>query len=607
MPRNPGGPNPNSRNTDGPSLIGPSTDSPTLSVAVLAALTEASACSSLPVDQGGFNMASDYTVGDLVAEFLSACGVTTVFGIASVHNIPMLDAIGRRNTIRFMMARGELGGAHMADGYARVAGGLGVIFSSTGPGAANAVGGLIEAHFAGSPVLHITGQTSTRHVDRELGTVHDPADQLGMLASVCKAAYRIRSAQNAIGVLTRAAVDALSAPMGPVSVEVPIDLQRQKIDRPALLDNFVLPLPTPRTPTGPELDELAARVMAAERPMLWLGNGAKQAGGPAARLLEMGFGMVTSFNGRGTVPEDHPRNLGGLTGNGLPLVSDFYRTVDLCLVVGCRLRGHETGDFALKLPDNLIQVDSDPAANGRTYPSRYFVCGDARATLEGLVSRIEGKLRVAPGYTQEFAALKLAAQREFIATLGAYGSFSEQLRKVMPKDAIWARDVTQSNTTWGNRVFPIYQPNQNVYPVGAGIGQGLPLGIGAAAAAGERKTVIMTGDGGFFLNVGELWTAVQEKLDMVVIVMNDRGYGVIKRIQDATAQGRRFYADLQGPDLSRLAALSDIPYFRCERADTFGDTVAQALAVKGLTMVEVDMTAVGEFPAYYPFNQKPAA
>src|SRR5471032_664631 len=217
-------------------------------------------------------MASDYTVGDLVAEFLSACGVTTVFGIASVHNIPMLDAIGRRNSIRFMMARGELGGAHMADGYARVNQGLGVIFSSTGPGAANAIGGLIEARFAGSPVLHITGQTSTRYADRGMGPVHDPVDQLGMMASVCKGAYRIRSAQNALGTLTQAAAEALSAPMGPVSVEVPIDLQRAKIERPAMLDSFVLPLPTPRVPTSAELDELAARVIAAKRPMLWLGN-----------------------------------------------------------------------------------------------------------------------------------------------------------------------------------------------------------------------------------------------------------------------------------------------------------------------------------------------
>ena len=311
-------------------------------------------------------MASDYTVGDLVAEFLAACGVTTVFGIASVHNIPMLDAIGRRNAIRFMMARGELGGAHMADGYARVNGGLGVIFSSTGPGAANAIGGLIEARFAGSPVLHITGQTATKHADREMGTVHDAFDQLGMMRSVSKSAYRIRSAQNAIGVLTRAAVDALSAPMGPVSIEVPIDLQRAKIERPAILDNFVLPLEVPRTPTDAELDELAARVLAAKRPLLWLGNGAKNAGTAAAKLLDLGFGMVTSWNGRGTVPEDHPLNLGGLTGNGLPMVTDFYKTLDLCLVVGCRLRGHETGDFAVQPPENLIQIDSDPFANGRT-------------------------------------------------------------------------------------------------------------------------------------------------------------------------------------------------------------------------------------------------
>ena len=551
-------------------------------------------------------MPTDYTVGDLVAEFLSACGVTTVFGIASVHNIPMLDAIGRRNTIRFMMARGELGGAHMADGYARVNQGLGVIFSSTGPGAANTIGGLIEARFAGSPVLHITGQTSTKYVDRDMGAVHDPIDQLGMMASVCKGAYRIRSAQNALGVLTRAAVEALSAPMGPVSVEVPIDLQRAKLDRPAMLDNFVLPLPPPRVPTDSELDELATRVIAAKRPLLWLGNGAKQAGSAAAKLLDMGFGMVTSFNGRATVPEDHPRNLGGLTGSGMPIITDFYKTVDLCLVVGCRVRGHETNDFQVQLPTNIVQIDADPRANGRTYASQFFICADAKATLEGLVSRIEGKLKVAPSYIEEFTELKRNAQKIFIDTLGTYGTFSPQLRKVMPQDAIWARDVTQNNTTWGNRVFPLNAPNQNVYPVGAGIGQGLCLGIGAAAAAGDRKTVVMTGDGGFFLNVGELWTAVQENLDMTVIVMNDRGYGVIKRIQDATAQGRRFYADLESPDLGKLAALSDIPYFRCSRADTFGDTVAKALAIKGLTMVEVDMTAVGEFPPYYPFNQKPA-
>lgn len=549
-------------------------------------------------------MASDYTVGDLVAEFLSACEITTAFGIASVHNIPMLDAIGRRNAIRFMMARGELGGAHMADGYARASGGLGVLFSSTGPGAANAVGGLFEARFAGSPVLHITGMTATKFADREMGTVHDPYDQLAMLRSVCKSAYRVRAAQQAMGVLTRAAVDALSAPKGPVSVEVPIDLQREKIERPAMLDGFVLPLPPPRVPSDGELAELATRVAAAKRPMMWVGAGAAHAGSAVHQMLDLGFTMVNSTNGKGIVSEEHPLNLGALHGNGMPEVQAFYRGVDLLLAVGTRLRGHETGEFAVKLPDNVVQIDVDPMANGRTYANRYFVCGDAKTTLEALLPRIEGRLRVDSAYHAEFAAVKQAARSNFLATLGVYGTFPAQLRAVMPKDAIWVRDVTQNNTTWGNRIFAVGNPRNSVLPTGAGIGQGLQLGIGAAAAANGRKTVVMTGDGGFFLNVGELWTAVQEKLDLTVIVMNDRGYGVIKRIQDATQQGRRFFADLQGPELSKLAALSDIPYFRCDRAETFGETVGKAIAVNGLTLVEVDMNAVGEFPPYYPFNQR---
>ena len=552
-------------------------------------------------------MASDYTVGDLVAEFLSQCGVTTAFGIASVHNIPMLDAIGRRNAIRFVMARGELGGAHMADGYARVCGGLGVIFSSTGPGAANAIGGLIEARFSGTPVLHITGQTATKFVDREVGTVHDAPDQLGMLRSVSKSAYRIRSTQQAIGVLTRAAVDALTPPTGPVSVEVPIDLQRAPVERPAIFDGFVLPLPPPRVPSDIELDELAARVVAAKRPMLWLGSGARRASGAVHKLLDLGFTMINSINGKGTVSEEHPMNLGGLHGNGMPKVQQFYQTVDLLLAVGTRLRGQETGDFAIRLPPNIIQIDVDPLANGRTYANTWFVCGDAQATLEALLPRIEGHMKLDPSYRSDFTALKRTARADFLATLGAYGSFPEQLRPVMPKDAIWVRDVTQSNTTWGNRIFPVYSPNQSVFPVGAGIGEGLSLGLGAAAAANGRKTVCMTGDGGFFLNVGELWTAVQENLDLSVIVMNDRGYGVIKRIQDVTAEGRRFFADLQGPDLGQLAALAGIPFWKVQSADAFGGTVAKSIAHKGPSLVEVDMTSVGEFPAYYPFNQRPAA
>ena len=160
-------------------------------------------------------MTDNYTVGDLVAEFLQACGVETAFGVISVHNIPMLDGIGRRNAIRFVMARGEAGAGHMADAHARARDELSVLFTSTGPGAANAVGALVEARFAGAPLLHLTGQTATGNLGRHQGAVHDVADQLGMLKSVSKSAHRIISAQTAFATLCTAAAEALTPPTGP--------------------------------------------------------------------------------------------------------------------------------------------------------------------------------------------------------------------------------------------------------------------------------------------------------------------------------------------------------------------------------------------------------
>jgi acetolactate synthase-1/2/3 large subunit len=549
---------------------------------------------------------SAYNVGDLVAEFLSRIGVTTCFGIVSVHNIPMLDGIGRRNAIRYVMARNEMGGAHMADAYARVSGHLGVMFSSTGPGAANTVPGLVEAQFAGSPVLHITGQTATRFIDRDMGTVHDVPGQTAMLAAVCKAAFRIRSAQEALGVLTQAAALALTPPMGPVSLEIPIDIQRTPIPRPAQLDTLVLPVPPPLPPSEAALDEAAEILARARRPMLWLGNGAKLARAEAMALMGLGFGAVSSWNGRGTVPEDHPMTLGGLHGNGSPRVQEFYRSVDAMLVVGSRLRGHETMDFSLKLPETLVHVDVDPRANGRTYANAAFVCGDAGLVMAGLARRLQGRLQLDPGFAADFAEMKRRALSEYRETLGPYADFPAELRRALPRDALWVRDVTISNSSWGNRIFPVYGPRDAVHPVSAAIGPGLPMGIGAALAGAQggkaRKAIAMVGDGGFALNQTELWTAVQERAELVVMVMNDRGYGVIKHIQGALQDGRMFFGDLQGPDFQKLAAVAGLPGFKVSRTEELAETVAKAIATPGPSLVEVDMTAIGTFPPYAPYN-----
>ncbi len=549
-----------------------------------------------------------YTVGDLVAEFLGAAGVTTAFGIVSIHNIPILDAVGRRNRIRFIPARGEAGGGHMADAYARVTGGLGVLVTSTGPGAANAIGALAEAQFAGSPVLHITGQTATRFLQRDTGAVHHVRGQGAMLAAVCKSVHRINVAEEAFGVLLAAAADALSAPTGPVTIEIPTDLQRAPIARPAALDRLVLPIRPAVVPAEADLDAAAEWLATKTRPMMWLGNGAKGARAPALAMLELGFGAVTSWNGRGTVAEDHPRTLGGMHGNGAPAIEAFYATCDAMLVVGSRLRGHETLDGTLRLPKALMAVDIDARADGRHYVTEHFVAGDAALVLAGLAKRLVGRIAVDPAFGDDLAAARAKAHAAYREELGPYADFPAMLRAAMPRDAIWVRDATVAGATWAHRMMPVYGPRDSIYPVGAAIGPGLSFGIGAALAAAPagRKTVMMAGDGGFSMNMSELFTAAQEGADFCAIVMNDGIYAAIGHIQDAFQDGRRFFGELRHPDLLGLAALAGIQAWRVSRAEDFGATVTRALATPGPTLIDVDMRAIGAVPAYGPYRKKTA-
>jgi acetolactate synthase-1/2/3 large subunit len=254
-----------------------------------------------------------------------------------------------------------------------------------------------------------------------------------------------------------------------------------------------------------------------------------------------------------------------------------------------------------------VQIDIDPLAQGRTYASEFFLCADAGATLDRLADAIKGKIKVDKGLAGDIAALKERTTENYRRAQAPYDGFPAILRKAMPKDAIWVRDVTLSNSTWGNRIFPLYDPSQNIYPVGAAIGPGLQLGIGAAIGGGGRKVVCMCGDGGFFLNVTELWTAAQENADVCFLVMNDKGYGVIRHIQDELYGGRRYFHDLKGPSLEALARVAGLHYGKVSKVSELGDRVTEALAVGGPSLVEVDMDAIGPYPPYFkppPYAQK---
>ena len=546
-------------------------------------------------DPTGSSARPQVTVGAVVAAFLEQCGVKAAFGVISIHNMPILDALAQRGQIRFVMARGEAGAGNMADAYARSTSSLGVCVTSTGPAAGNIAGSLVEAYTAGAPLLHLTGQIETPYLDKNLSYIHEAPDQLTMLNAVSKAAFRVRSAETALSTLKKAVQVAMTAPTGPVSVEIPIDIQQTVVDMPR--DLATLPI-TVSVPSETAIDALADRLATARRPLLWLGGGARQAGAPVQRLKALGFGIVTTVQGRGIVPEDDPASLGAY--NIHKPVEAFYQSCDAMLVVGSRLRSNETLKYELKLPHPLYRVDVDAAQQGRCYADDGFVCGDAVLVLTGLADRLEAR-----GYkaTSELLVDLRKAHDEAVRSLheglGAYSALVQQLQQIAGQHFNWVRDVTVSNSTWGNRELRVFEPNAGVHATGGGIGQGMPMAIGAAVGAATtgsgRKTLCLAGDGGFILNLGELATLVQERCDCLIVLMNDKGYGVIKNIQDAQYGGRRAYVELHTPDYAQLCAALALPHARVSSLSELPGQLAAALKNKGPFMLEIDMLSIGSF------------
>ncbi|MGX1309037.1 acetolactate synthase-1/2/3 large subunit [Amorphus suaedae] len=548
------------------------------------------AASRVSFDEPALDTLPD-TVGGQIARALAEMGVTTVFGVISIHNMPILDGIAEQGRIRFVPARGEAGAMNMADAYARVSGGLGVVLTSTGTAAGNAAGGQAEALTAGSPILHITTQVDLSHADRDRAPIHDVPKQPEMLKGISKDYFRIWDAASVIGTLSAACSAALSAPTGPVSIEVPVDVQRMA---PATTARAYPPVIVRPLASDAALDELAERVKTARRPLLWLGGGARGAEAEATELVARGFGAVTSTTGRGVVPEDNAASLGAF--NMTREAEEIYASSDLMIVVGSKLRGNETRDNKLPLPRQLVQIDADAERCGKNYPVEQFLHGDAADTLARLLERLPAKLDTDPTMPHDIASARARAEGALRERLGPYQIVADHLLgRVQAGRHPWVRDVTISNSTFGNRYVTVAAPNLGVHAAGGGIGQGIAMGIGAALASPDAKAVTLLGDGGAMLGMAELITAVDESANVVYLLMNDAAYGVIQNIQDAQYGGRRHYSALKTPNFAKLCDAIDMPHVRIDTIEAFPDAFDAAMKVAGPVVLEVDMVAIGPF------------
>ena len=547
-------------------------------------------------------MKEKVTVGDgLVAE-LADLGVDTIFGIISIHNIPIYDALARNPAFRVVKPRGESGAVNMADAYARISGRLGVAVTSTGTGAGNAAGALIEADAAGTPLLHITGQVASEFLDGGRGYIHECRDQLSMLRSISKNAYRVRRPEQAVAVLRKAALEALESPTGPVSVEIPIDFQSRLVDVPSIVTSR----PVPQPPTSADLADIVSAISESRRPVMWAGTGVVHADASAEFLQlaeQIDAAVLTSHGARGVVSEHDPRCIGYFATN--PDVRALLGTSDLLLSVGVRFRGNETGYGDLEVPANHIGIDIDLAAVNRNYPHTGVVNGDAKHVLGALAALIgERRLSPKPDYRQEVHHVRDAARTSLRKTLGPYEGILDAIRETLPSDGIVVRDVTIPTTTWASRMIEVTAPRQTVHPATIGIGQALPMAIGAEIGRPGVPILMMCGDGGFLVNVGELAVAREEGLSFTTILFDDGGYGVLRNLQNAVFDGRRVGVDLGSPDFGQLARSFGFQSVRVGDVASFRSALSEAFASDGQWIIVVDVVELGPTPR--PFSGTPS-
>ncbi|WP_282172473.1 thiamine pyrophosphate-binding protein [Cytobacillus firmus] len=546
----------------------------------------------------------EFTAADAVVKELVRAGVEVAFGIVSIHNMPIYDAILRDGSIHLVCSRGESGAANMADGYARATGKLGVVITSTGTGAGNAAGSLIESWAAGVPVLHLTGEVASPYLGTGRGYIHECKDQLSIMEGSCKKAMRLRRPEQAAAVIRQAIKDADTAPSGPVSVEIPIDFQSAIIPDYSLEEVNVSAQENSSITYLPK--EAITKVSQARRPVIWAGGGVISAGSSkeVQELAErIGAAVITSQSGKGSIPEDHPQCIGHFA--SFELTKDLVKKSDLLISIGVRFRGNETSNWKIEVPENHISIDADLQAMNRNYTAAIGLAGDAKLILRK-VNEDLAKESISPSedYLEEVLSVRKELRLQLRATLGPYEKIADAMRKLLPRDTVLVRDVTVQANVWGSRLFEIYQPRTSIHASGGGIGQGLPTAIGAQMGCKDQQVVLLAGDGGFMVNVGEMATAVQENLPLIVILFDDAGYGVLRNIQDA-AYGRQVAVDLVSPDFVLLAHSMGFASAKIGSPEEFASELEKAMDRKKPSMIVVDMEAVG--PMAKPFGGPPGA
>jgi acetolactate synthase-1/2/3 large subunit len=516
------------------------------------------------------------TGADVLVERLVNHGVRHLFGMPGSHSTTIYDAIAREGSIETILIRNEQAGAFAADGYARVTGRPGVVCTTAGPGATNALTGVAECWADSVPILLLSGQVNAPTLDCECGNYHE-IELERIFEPATKWCGTVRQVDETPNFVDRAFMAMTTGRPRPAALFLPQDLMRQPCRPSKRCAGHPAEHDSP--PPADLVAEAAELLSGAERPIILAGGGALWSGAAAAieeLARRLDAPVITTLNGKGLLDERHPRSLGHARSararHALP-------HADVMVAIGCRFTEVMTDWRRMTIPRKLIQVDLDPDQIGVNYPVVLGIVADARATVEALCTALgDSSRRGGWGALCDEARAAPPAKPEWLI---------DTLREVLPSEVPVFTDACEI----GYRMhadWPSHGPRRFFYPSNyIALGWGFPAALGAAVGLEGRPVVSVSGDGGFVMTAQEIATAARYRLPVIALVHNDSTYGAIKNIQDRVHEGRYLDVELNNPDFLKLAAAYEVPACRASGPDELRAAIHDALERGGPSIVEV--------------------